>query len=223
MRCKVQYIYKNPRYRLLIIDGDTYIMDISPSIWKIFIPFLIWLLPNTIYKIDERDIEEKINTFSKQSTEGMQQSKEKNNRGTLIIGLASVSTGSLLASLSYYFESGLSSLTSFCLSLSVIILLISLRLYLSSQNKKKFYKNITLDKASTKSIWIRPNTIKSGFVCLGAYLFSLIGGIVSSLVFIESGNLSMLICSTVFFVFLVMINIIAVLEGTTKVKFKEKI
>ncbi|MRX73991.1 DUF443 family protein [Bacillus lacus] len=49
MKCEVQYT-KTLRY--LKIEGNTYVLDMSQFIWNIVFPFLIWILPQTIYKVD---------------------------------------------------------------------------------------------------------------------------------------------------------------------------
>ncbi|GIO23657.1 DUF443 family protein [Oceanobacillus sp. J11TS1] len=212
MQCKVQKIYKNTRYRILSIEGQTYILDMSQSIWKILFPFLTWLLPNTVYRVDEKEFNEKIRIFQDESTE---------KRSPLIIGLASVSAGSLLTPLSIYLELGTPPLINFFLNITAILLLFILRSYLSNQNKQKLKDKLQLNKSAEKRIWIRPNTFKSCMGCLMSYLFLLFIGIFSFLAFMEYGNLILLICSSMMFGFVFIANAATVVEGTTKIKFKK--
>ncbi|GIO23661.1 hypothetical protein J11TS1_22420 [Oceanobacillus sp. J11TS1] len=55
MQCKVQRVYKNTRFRVLKVGGEAYILDLSQSIWGLFFPFLTWITPNTVYKVDEEE------------------------------------------------------------------------------------------------------------------------------------------------------------------------
>jgi len=50
---KVKHLANNERYRLLMIDGETYIMDIESPFWKVVFPFFFWLFPNRIFKVEK--------------------------------------------------------------------------------------------------------------------------------------------------------------------------
>src|SRR5699024_11816441 len=62
MNCKVHGVYKNIRYRILVIDGQTYILDLGKSIWKIVFPLFFWIFPNPVYRVEDQEIVEKIKT-----------------------------------------------------------------------------------------------------------------------------------------------------------------
>ena len=62
MNGKVQGVYKNLRYRILIIEEERYILDMGRSFWKILFPFFYWMLPNTAYKVNDHELIEKIKT-----------------------------------------------------------------------------------------------------------------------------------------------------------------
>jgi len=59
MKCEVQKAM-NIRFRILKIEGNTYILDMSQSKWNIVFPFLTWILPHTIYKVDGEEISKKL-------------------------------------------------------------------------------------------------------------------------------------------------------------------
>jgi len=50
----------NPRYRILEINDERYILDMGKSFWKVIFPFSYWILPNTAYKVNDYEIIEKI-------------------------------------------------------------------------------------------------------------------------------------------------------------------
>jgi uncharacterized membrane protein (TIGR01218 family) len=60
MNCKVHGVYKNLRYRILVIDDQTYILDLGSSIWKILFPFFYWLFPNPVFKVENQEIVKKL-------------------------------------------------------------------------------------------------------------------------------------------------------------------
>ncbi len=60
MNCKVHGVYKNLRYRILVIEGQTYILDLGKSIWKVLFPFLFWISPNTVLKVESTEVVEKL-------------------------------------------------------------------------------------------------------------------------------------------------------------------
>ena len=52
MKGEIKHLANNERYRMLIIEGKTYIMDIENSFWKIIFPFLFWMILNTVYRVE---------------------------------------------------------------------------------------------------------------------------------------------------------------------------
>src|SRR5699024_943096 len=62
MKSEVQHLANNERYRILMIDGEAYIMDIESSFWKIIFPFLFWLLPNHVFKVEDQTVIELLKT-----------------------------------------------------------------------------------------------------------------------------------------------------------------
>lgn len=56
MNCEVQRVYKNPRYRILIIEEEKYILDLGQSFWNVLFPFLFWMLPISVFKVDDPEI-----------------------------------------------------------------------------------------------------------------------------------------------------------------------
>lgn len=54
MDCRVEFLKANRRYRIFHMNGQPYILDMEKSYWLIFMPILLWLLPQKIYKIDTK-------------------------------------------------------------------------------------------------------------------------------------------------------------------------
>ena len=70
MNCEVQHLEKNIRYRILIIDGEEYILDMERSFWKIVFPFFNWLLPSTAFKVEDTSIVEQLKEPNKEKVRG---------------------------------------------------------------------------------------------------------------------------------------------------------
>lgn len=56
MECNVQKVSSNLRYSILNIKNNTYIVDLDRSFLAFFCPFLNWLLPQTIFTIEDKSI-----------------------------------------------------------------------------------------------------------------------------------------------------------------------
>ncbi|MGY0691195.1 DUF443 family protein [Virgibacillus sp. FSP13] len=60
MNCEVQHLAKNIRYRILIINGEPYILDMERSFWKIVFPFFFWMFPSPVFKTEDKAIVEQL-------------------------------------------------------------------------------------------------------------------------------------------------------------------
>lgn len=50
----------NLRYRIITTDNKLYILDMGKSFWKILFPFLFWIFPSAIYKVNNVEVVEKL-------------------------------------------------------------------------------------------------------------------------------------------------------------------
>jgi len=212
MKCEVQRVRNNPRFRILKIEGNTYIIDLSQSILKIIFPFLTWIAPNTIYKVDEEDINK---------LQLLGNDKSKNTISILLTAGVGIFLGNLLTGLTGYLELRSTLMFNVALSGVMIILLFGLRSYFSNKNKHKLYTAISLDKTLQERILIRPKSFKHFIQCFFYYVFSLGVSLLFFLVYIQEGNLVPLIVATTFLLPMLVANAMTVLEGSTKVKFKK--
>lgn len=54
MKCRIESLYINVRYRVLHTENENYVLDMGgSSLWKLLFPFLYWILPLTVYKTDD--------------------------------------------------------------------------------------------------------------------------------------------------------------------------
>src|SRR5690625_7706611 len=43
------------RYKVLTINQDNYIIDSDKPLWVLLFPFFYWLIPHTVYKIEDEE------------------------------------------------------------------------------------------------------------------------------------------------------------------------
>src|SRR5699024_9346532 len=54
----VSFLTRNMRYRIVQKGDEHYILDMEQSIWPIFIPFLFWIIPQRMYKVDAKIVKQ---------------------------------------------------------------------------------------------------------------------------------------------------------------------
>ncbi|GAE32066.1 DUF443 family protein [Alkalihalobacillus hemicellulosilyticus] len=214
MKCEIQKVMNNTRFRILKIEGHTYILDLSQSIWNILFPFLTWIVPNTIYKVDENELHQRLQLVGKDQS--------KNNISILLIGGIGIALGNLLTALTDYFYIQSTMVVNSIIAGIVMGIIIVVRFVLSNRNKNNFYKKIAPNLLSKERIWIRPKSFKHFIQALFGYIFFLVFFIAMFVLFITDGNIMLIISATIFALFLSIFNVVYVGDGPTTVKFKKK-
>lgn len=212
MNCKVHGVYKNLRYRILVIDGQTYILDLGRSFWKIVFPFFIWMFPNHVFKVENQETVEKIKT---------PEVKQVNTGGQgLIGGGIAVLIANLLRPLTDFFDIQSSPFVNTITVLIAVLLIFSLRFYINHLNKRNLYQIVKLERLSTDRLWIRPKPIKHFSLILGMYLLFMVFSVLGFIALIEFPNVLILVFVMLFLFLALFANTIMVIVGNTKVKFK---
>ncbi|MFV8828647.1 DUF443 family protein [Alkalihalobacterium sp. APHAB7] len=212
MKCEIQKAL-NIRYRILKIDGNTYILDMSQSIWKIILPFLTWVLPHTIYKVDGEEISKLLKSPIKY--------QKKNNISILFTAGIGIFLGNILTGLTDYFYIPSTLMVNSIIVAIVLLIIILIRSLLSIRNRKNLYKILDPNKLLKESIWIRPMAFKHFVQCLFVYIFFLVFFIASLVLVIEISNILAILFAIMFGLALFITNGLYVVEGHTTVKFKK--
>ncbi|MFD1389186.1 DUF443 family protein [Oceanobacillus oncorhynchi subsp. oncorhynchi] len=212
MNCEIQRLAKNIRYRILIINGEQYILDMERSFWKIIFPFLFWLVPSQIFKVEDKAIVEQLKTAKKEKAES-----------SLIISLGggAYALGILLTPLMGYFEIPSSPMVNIMLLIPVLITVALLYFSISYKRKKKLENVIKLERLPQYVLWIRPSSIKLVFKFLVAYIFLLGFVLLSFLLYIQTGNVMVIIITSGLLFLLLLASRVTVDEGYTTIKFKD--
>ncbi|RKQ29274.1 DUF443 family protein [Oceanobacillus halophilus] len=210
--CKIQFINKKMRYKLLTLNNESYILDVDRSPWYALFPFACWIVPHTVYQVDDRQTLEQINTPKVKQT--------KTGYYSLLGAGISVFLANLLRPVMDYLNISSSATTNMLIVLFFICIVLFFRYYISGINRKNLYKIVNLEELKTRRLQIRPNSLKNftGFILY--YLFVL-GFLVLSIVgFIELGNMVILLGVMMCTLFLSIGNSATMMEGTSKAKFK---
>lgn len=213
MNCKVQRVYKNIRYRILTIGEQVYILDMGQSFWKSLFPLFFWMFPVFVYKVDDPKNIEKLN---------LPKVKQANTAGLgLLGGGIAVLIANLTRGLPSYFDIQTPRLVNMVTVIIAVILVFSLRCYISHISKKKLYQVVKPEQLSTRRLWIRPKSNRHFFLVLCIYLFFLLFPIVGFIALINYPNVMILFISMFLLFFVSFTNFMTVTEGNTTVKFKE--
>lgn len=146
MNCEVNLLTKNARYRIIHISGEYYLIDIEKSIWLLFLPILLWLMPHKVYKINA-EIAEELRAPT---------SYTRGSKGVVWFGAGGAAVLTPLAQSLLDQTIGLTLFINLLLLMIITIIMISLRLYLRKSLRNKLYKTVDVEKLETKVIRIWP-------------------------------------------------------------------
>ncbi|WP_419893664.1 DUF443 family protein [Oceanobacillus kimchii] len=211
MNCEVQHIDKNIRYRI-IINGEHYILDMERSFLSIIFPFLFWMFPSTVFKVEDLNIVEQLKEPKRE--------KVDSSWLTFLGGLAYV-LGILLTPLMDYFNIPSSILVNTIMLVFVLILVALLYLSISSNRKRKLNNIVKLEELQKNLLRIRPSSIKQIFKVLVVYTWFLGLSLLGFVAYIQTGNIMVLIIGSGLFFILLLVSRITVEEGHTTVRFKD--
>lgn len=212
MNCEVQRLDNNMRYRILIINGEQYILDMERSFWRIIFPFFVWMLPNKVFKVEDASITERLKEPNREKVGGAWVSS--------LVGI-SYFLGILLAPLMDYFEIPISPLVNVTLLIISLALVVLLYLSMSRHRKKKLENVIEIEMLPEHELWIRPKSKKQLFTLLAAYVWLLGFDVFIFAGYVVSRNIMLLIIASSLLFLLLLLNRITVEEGHTTVKFKK--
>ncbi|WP_158701619.1 DUF443 family protein [Lentibacillus sp. Marseille-P4043] len=214
MNCDIQRVVKNSRYRILTINGEKFILDIWGSFWKIVFPFFFWMLPNSVYKVDDPDLVEKLTTLE------VKQNKIRMALAVLAGGV-SVFLGNLLTPLMDYFNFQSTKLVRLMIITITIIVVLTLFFYMAKRCKIRLYSMANLERLPTDRLWIRPMSFKHFFQVLFSYLIFLLFALFAFAAFFNMPNVIALLVAAAFSFLLLIVNAMTVMGESTTVKFRE--
>lgn len=211
MKCTVNRMDKNLRYRVLTIKGNKYILDMGGgSIWKLLFPIFYWLLPNRVYKLENQAIAERLTAPTIQGKTGSSQ---------IIWPLLASILATSLSPLANYFEIPLSTRVNILIVSIIVVLMFILIGLLSRKFKEKVYQIVDLSQLTKGWLWIFPVPLRAAFISAFLYIGCMGLGVLAMISYIEDGNWLILLFSIpLLFVGMVLPGLLTVVEGKTIIK-----
>lgn len=231
---KVKLLYKNSRYRIILLDSEYYLIDLDKSIVGYVFFMLNWFVPQIIYKIDERTADDLI----------VQRIDDNDKKNLSWIKLMSVILvfniviPSVINSFNNTKDVTYNQLQQFgdnvllippwtyavSIMISLLIPVLSIRIFFSLQEKKKMLKKVDYAKLCSYKIKIKPismiNNLKNLTVYIFFSLFLIIASILSVLL---EGYWLISLCFTMIALICSMTNRLYLSASNYKIRFiKEK-
>lgn len=214
MKGEIKHLANNERYRMLIIEGKTYIMDIENSFLKIIFPFLFWLFPNPVYRVEDQIIVEQL------QTEKMKRKKVD----SMTAGLGfSYAGGMALVPLADYFDIPMTPLTKTLVMVFSIILVGLLYFHLSRKAQKTMSSVVNLETLTIEKLRIRPSSIKHFSFVVFSYIVLILFVCFWFLSYMSFGNILILIVASATIYLFLITNRKTIREGVaTMIIIKDK-
>lgn len=216
MDSDIQNVSKNPRYRILEIKGERFVLDMWGSFWKIVFPFLFWMFPNKIYKLEDPNVVEKLKEHKV-----AEQHTKIGVAGTLLSGGIAVFFGNLLTPLLNKFDAQGTKLINLSVIAITITIVFLLFFYITRVCKKRLYKIVNIEQLSCSKIRIRARSLRHFFQVLLYYFLFLTFTVFLFGGFFEIPNVIILLLAAVCLFFVLISSLLTVIGNKTVVNFKE--
>lgn len=215
MKCTIEGVYMNIRYKVLNIGMDTYILDIGgSSLWRTIFPLLYWILPVNVYKVnDEKLINKVLAPYVKKKRVGWQ---------GFFGGIVALGLGNLIYPSIKYLNISITPLTSITILLVIFLLIIGLFYYSNILCGRKLRQHIHLEKHRKEKLWIRPNSKGYCIDVLVFYFLMVACAAISLNGSINAPNSFLFFAYAVFLFIALSIGIMTIQVGNTTVRFKGK-
>src|SRR5690625_3889634 len=194
------------RYKILTINQDNYIIDSDKPLWVLLFPFFYWLIPHTVYKIEDEEALQQIKSpKAKQS---------KHSYGSIFVaGGISVVAANLLTPLMYYFNIPMATLVKFLMLFLFIGLAVFVRLYMSKVNQENGEIIVKLAQLPTEKLRIRPQSWQYLLMYILFHLFFLALAVLSYLMFVDLRNVIALLLLVFLIFVLLLANILTMIRS----------
>lgn len=214
MKCKIEGVYRNPRYKILDIGRDTYILDVGgTSLWRVIFPLLYWMLPVNVYKINDEKVINKI----------IYRNEDQKGVGWLgfLGGIVALGLGRLMYSFLEYLYVDTEPLIGIIIILVMSLFVCGFMFYLNVSCGKKLGEHIDLEELRKEKLWVRPNSKDYCLHVLFSYL--LMVGITAVCIngSINYPNSFVFFAYALFLFITLSIGIMTIRIGDTTVQFKE--
>src|SRR5699024_76344 len=164
MKCNVELVYKNLRFKVLTIGKEKYILDLgASSFWKILFPFFLWDFPLDVYKVTDEKLMKKIVVpdVERESASG-----EKD-----YIAAISLVAGGLLYSYIHYLDMKSTSFISSFFILGILLLIVCFYVYVNIIFGKNLRQHLNLRQYPKVKLRMLPHSKQQFKYIICSYIF----------------------------------------------------
>lgn len=217
MKCNVQGIYKNLRYRVLATESDYYIVDMGHSYLKFLFPFLFWMLSTPAYRLNDPAIlDEFKNPNVQQQPDSKTGARGYAGWGASVGFLIAASLKPLGDYLLFPDNLLINAITLSILVLSVLAFIV----YINNRVRNNMYQIVNLRELTKKEIFIKPKSFKHILQAAGTYLFALVLTLFFLFFDIKDPVIVTQLFTVIAMLFYMFTHIMMLTFGQTTVKFK---
>jgi uncharacterized membrane protein (TIGR01218 family) len=213
VEARAQYIHKNVRYRILTINNENYIVNLGRPFLVFLFPFIYWLYPQTVYKLNDELMFKKLKA-----------PEIKNSMFNLSILGAGISVllANALGYVIQYFEFQTPNFVNIMLLLILFLAVFALRYRLSNKSRDNLNSFLQIAYLDSEKVWVRPQSMKHfGFVLIYFLLF-LILVVACFAIFLVYKNFMFYIFSTMMLFLMLIANGLTIIPGKINVRFESK-
>ncbi len=214
MKVSVHEVFRNMRYNFFEVDDVYYILETKPSFWKTIFPFLYWLFPFPVYKVEDEKVIGRIKNPESQSM-------NKSN-----VALSAGGFAVLAATLLRDKIDDLVIQTSLPMKiisvLFIVLCILFIRLYVNRVRQRNLYKIVDLTHLDKTYVKVKPQSFKHFIQIVSIYLFSLLFAALCYVTYFSDGNFFILLVGSAMLFVLTVVSNISVKEGWTPIKFINK-
>ncbi|MEJ8778600.1 DUF443 family protein [Pseudogracilibacillus sp. ICA-222130] len=214
MKVEIHNVFKNMRYNYFEVDGVYYILETQPSIWKYLFPFLYWLFPFPVYKVEDEKVIERISIPESSS---VNKSSLMWSIGGIVVVIPTLLRGkidNLILSMPLTVK-----IITFVITIGIVVLI---RLYVTRAKQRDLQNKVDITKLEKLYIEVKPQSFKHVFQMIFSYAFLMFLMALFYVTYFLMENIFLLLMANILLFGLTFSSNIVVKEGLTTVKFINK-
>src|SRR5699024_8886884 len=214
MKVEIHNVFKNMRYNYFEVDGVYYILETQPSIWKYLFPFLYWLFPFPVYKVEDEKVIERISIPESSS---VNKSSLMWSIGGIVVVIPTLLRGkivNLILSMLLTFI-----IITFIITIGIVVLI---SIYVTRAKQRDLQNKVDITKLEKLYIEVKPQSFKHVFQMIFSYAFLMFLMALFYVTYFLMENIFLLLMANILLFGLTFSSNIVVKEGLTTVKFINK-
>lgn len=214
MKVNIHEVFRNMRYNFFEVDGVYYILETKPSFWKYLFPFLYWLFPFPVYKVEDEKVIERISIPENSS---VNKSSLMWSIGGFVVVIPTLLRGkidNLTLSMPLYIK-----IITVVITIGIVVLI---RLYVTRAKQRDLHNKVDVTQLEKLYVKVKPQSFKHVFQMIFSYVFLMSLMALFYVTYFPMENIFLLLIANVLLFGLTFSSNIVVKEGRTTIKFINK-